>query len=58
MNAFTEPDAIVIHPNDWSQIVLQLDEDFAGTSSAGYAAKAPVFTSAGGYAGAVANQLW
>ena len=58
VNAFTEPDAIVIHPNDWSQIVLQLDEDFAGTSSAGYAAKAPVFTTAGGYAGAVANQLW
>ncbi len=58
VNAFTEPDAIVIHPNDWSQIVLQLDEDFAGTSSAGYAAKAPVFTQAGGYAGGVANQLW
>ena len=58
VNAFTEPDAIVIHPNDWSQIVLQLDEDFAGTDSAGYTAKAPVFTNAGGYAGAVANQLW
>jgi HK97 family phage major capsid protein len=58
VNAFTEPDAIVIHPNDWSQIVLQLDSDFAGTDSAGYTAKAPVFTTAGGYAGGVANQLW
>jgi len=58
VNAFTEPDAVVIHPNDWAQIVLQLDEDFAGTSSAGYTAKSPVFASAGGFAGGVANQLW
>jgi HK97 family phage major capsid protein len=58
VSAFTEPDAIVIHPNDWAQIVLQLDEDFAGDATAGYAAKAPVFTQAGGYAGGVANQLW
>jgi len=58
VNAFTEPDAIVIHPNDWAQIVLQLDDDFAGDATAGYAAKSPVFTQAGGYVVAVANQLW
>jgi len=58
VNAFTEPDAIVCHPNDWAQIVTLVDEDFAGTSSAGYAAKQPVFTQAGGYGGGVANQLW
>ncbi len=58
VNAFTEPDAIVMHPNDWAQIVTLVDQDFAGTSSAGYAAKQPVFTAAGGYGGGVANQIW
>jgi len=58
VNAFTEPDAIVIHPNDWAQIVLQLDADFAGTAAEGYTAKSPVFMSAGGFGGGVANQLW
>jgi len=58
VSAFTEPDAVVMHPNDWAQIVLQLDADFEGTDSAGYTAKAPVFTQAGGYASGVAAQLW
>jgi len=57
-NAFTEPDAIIMNPNDWAQIVTQVDEDFAGTSSAGYAAKQGAFISAGGYGGGVANQIW
>ena len=58
VNAFTEPDAIIMNPNDWAQVVTQVDADFAGTSSAGYAAKRGVFTTAGGYGGGVANQLW
>tara|TARA_B100000424_G_scaffold87065_1_gene65110 strand:- start:4208 stop:5446 length:1239 start_codon:yes stop_codon:yes gene_type:complete len=57
-NAFTEPDAIVMNPNDWAQIVTQVDSDFEGTSSAGYAAKRGVFINAGGYGGGVANQIW
>lgn len=58
VNAFTEPDAIIMHPNDWAQIVTQVDVDFQGTASAGLAAKRGVFTTAGGYGGGVANQLW
>ena len=58
VNAFTEPDAIIMNPNDWAQVVTQVDSDFEGTSSAGYAAKRGVFTTAGGYGGGVANQLW
>ena len=57
-NAFTEPDAIVMNPNDWAQIVTQVDADFEGTSSAGLAAKQGVFINAGGYGGGVANQIW
>ena len=57
-NAFTEPDAIVMNPNDWAQIVTQVDADFEGTTSAGLAAKRGVFINAGGYGGGVANQIW
>ena len=57
-NAFTEPDAIVMNPNDWAQIVTQVDADFEGTTSAGLAAKQGVFINAGGYGGGVANQIW
>ena len=47
-----------MNPNDWAQIVTQVDADFEGTSSAGYAAKRGVFINAGGYGGGVANQIW
>ena len=48
VNAFTEPDAIIMHPNDWNHIVTSVGADFAGTSSAGYAEKSPLFVAAGG----------
>ena len=58
VNAFTEPDAIVMHPNDWNQIVTQVGADFAGTSSAGYAEKSPLFVAAGGMGAGPAAQIW
>ena len=58
VNAFTEPDAIVMHPNDWNQIVTSVGADFAGTSSAGYAEKSPLFVAAGGMGAGPAAQIW
>ena len=58
VNAFTEPDAIIMHPNDWNQIVTQVGADFAGTSSAGYAEKSPLFVAAGGMGAGPAAQIW
>lgn len=58
VNAFTEPDAIVMHPSDWNQIVTQVGADFAGTSSAGYAEKSPLFVAAGGMGAGPAAQIW
>ena len=58
VNAFTEPDAIVMHPNDWNQIVTPVGADFAGTSSAGYAEKSPLFVAAGGMGAGPAAQIW
>ena len=58
VNAFTEPDAIVMHPNDWNQIVTSVGADFAGTSSAGYAEKSPLFVAAGGMGAGPAASIW
>lgn len=58
VNAFTEPDAIIMHPNDWNQIVTSVGADFAGTSSAGYAEKSPLFVAAGGMGAGPAAQIW
>ena len=46
VNAFTEPDAIIMHPNDWNTVVTSLT-GFAGDSSAGYAANVPLFMGVG-----------
>ena len=54
---FVEPDAIVMHPNDWYQVVTSIS-DFAGTSSAGYAAKNPLFVVGGGFGDAPQPRIW
>ena len=56
-NAFLEPDAIIMHPNDWQQIVTQQNTT-TGTSSAGLTEVGPTFVAAGMFGGGVANQLW
>ena len=58
VNSFTEPDAIVMHPSDWNQIVTSVGADFAGTSSAGYAEKSPLFVAAGGMGAGPSAQIW
>jgi len=55
--AFVEPDAIVMHPNDWYSVITSVS-DFAGTSSAGYAAKNPLFVVGGGFGDAPQARLW
>ena len=55
--AFVEPDNIVMHPNDWYSIVTSVNE-FAGTSSAGYASKNPLFVSAGGFGNEPQARIW
>jgi len=56
-DAFVEPDSIVMHPSDWYEIVTAVS-DFAGTSSAGYAAKNPLFVVAGGFGADAAPRIW
>jgi HK97 family phage major capsid protein len=58
VNAFTEPDAIVMHPSDWNDVVTSVGADFAGTSSAGYAEKSPLFVAAGGMGAGPSAQIW
>jgi len=57
-NAFLEPDAIIMHPTDWNQVVTQVGTDFAGAAAAGYAEASPVFVSAGGYGAGPAQNIW
>ena len=56
-DAFVEPDAVVMHPSDWYQIVTAVT-DQAGTTSAGLASKNPLIVAAGGFGGDVAARLW
>ena len=55
--AFVEPDNIVMHPNDWNSIVTSVT-DFAGTSSAGYAAKNPLYVVSGGFGDSPTPRIW
>lgn len=57
VNAFTEPDAVIMHPNDWNTVVTSLT-GFAGDSSAGYAANVPLFMAAGAMGGAPVTSIW
>lgn len=56
-SAFVEPDAIVMHPNDWNQVVTSV-ADTTGTSSAGLASKNPLFVGAGGYGAGPQASVW
>lgn len=56
-DAFVEPDAIIMHPSDWYDIVTSVT-DQAGTSSAGLASKNPLFVVAGGFGAEVAPRIW
>jgi len=58
VNAFTEPDAIVMHPSDWNDVVTSVGADFAGTSGAGYTEKSPLFVAAGGMGAGPSAQIW
>ena len=58
VNAFTEPDAIVMHPSDWNDVVTSVGADFAGTSGSGYAEKSPLFVAAGGMGAGPSAQIW
>jgi len=57
-NAFLEPDAIVMHPNDWNQVVTSVAVDFAGTSSAGYTEKSSLFVGAGMFGSGPQASIW
>jgi HK97 family phage major capsid protein len=57
-DAFVEPDAIIMHPSDWYDIVTSVSSDFAGTSSAGYTEKSPLFVVAGGFGADAAPRIW
>ena len=56
-DAFVEPDAIIMHPSDWYDIVTSVT-DQAGTTSAGLASKNPLFMVAGGFGADVAPRIW
>ena len=56
-DAFVEPDAIIMHPSDWYDIVTSVT-DQAGTTSAGLASKNPLFVVSGGFGADVAPRIW
>ena len=52
VNAFTEPDAIIMHPSDWNQIVTSVN-DVTTSGSLN-----PLFVVAGGFGADVAPSIW
>ena len=56
-DAFVEPDAIIMHPSDWYDIVTSVT-DQAGTTSAGLASKNPLFVVSGGFGADVTPRIW
>ena len=52
VNAFTEPDAIIMHPNDWNQIVTSVTDVTTSGS------KNPLFVVAGGFGADAAPTIW
>ena len=55
-DAFVEPDAIIMHPSDWYDIVTSVTD--IQTTSSGAAAKNPLFMVAGGFGADVAPRIW
>jgi len=56
-DAFMEPDAILMHPSDWNDIVTQVNST-AGTSGAGFTEVSPTFVGAGMFGNSVTPQIW
>ena len=57
-DAFLEPDAILMHPSGWNDVVTAVTADFAGTSGQGYAGKDPLFVGAGMFGQGVTPSIW
>lgn len=57
-DAFLEPDAIIMHPSDWNDVVTAVSTDFAGTVGAGYTEKSPLFVGAGMFGNGVTPSIW
>ena len=55
-DAFVEPDAIIMHPSDWYDIITTVTD--VATTTSGAAAKNPLFVVAGGFGEGVAPRLW
>ena len=55
-DAFVEADAIVMHPEDWYQIITSVTD--VATTTSGAAAKNPLFVVAGGFGADAAPRLW
>ena len=55
-NAFVEPDAIIMHPSDWYDIVTSVTD--VATTTSGAAAKNPLFVVAGGFGTDVTPRIW
>tara|TARA_R110002020_G_scaffold130045_2_gene291071 strand:+ start:3421 stop:4692 length:1272 start_codon:yes stop_codon:yes gene_type:complete len=56
-DSFLEPDAIIMHPEDWYQVVTEV-ADTSGTSGAGFTQTTPLFVGAGQFGGGVGQTLW
>ncbi|QDP46748.1 MAG: putative major capsid protein [Prokaryotic dsDNA virus sp.] len=56
-DSFLNPDAIIMHPSDWYQVVTEV-ADTSGTSGAGFTQTQPLFIGAGQFGGAVGQTLW
>ena len=56
-DSFLTPDAIIMHPSDWYQVVTEV-ADTSGTSGAGFTQTQPLFIGAGQFGGAVGQSLW
>lgn len=55
-DAFVEPDAIILHPSDWLDIVTSVTD--ITTTTSGAAPKNPLFMVAGGFGESVQPRLW
>ena len=55
-DAFVEPDAIIMHPSDWYDIVTSVTD--IATTTSGAASKNPLFMVAGGFGADVAPRIW
>ncbi len=55
-DAFVEPDAVIMHPSDWYQVVTSVAD--ITTTSSGAAAKNPLIVAAGGFGNDVTAKLW